>query len=236
MPYGHVDRFGRGGDAGRGWLGTEGLLSYLSVVPSSLPLGPVPLTVLLLVAAFLLGSVPFGAIFARRRGVDIQAEGSGNIGATNVARTLGKRLGALVLLLDAAKGAAPMGLGVWLVGAGAVDPWAAAGAGLAAVMGHCYTPWLRFRGGKGVATALGVFVVLDPVATAISVGVFALAYAVFRKASVGSLLGALLMPVSLWWRGRPAWALGLAVATVVLILWRHRDNIARLRQGREQGV
>jgi glycerol-3-phosphate acyltransferase PlsY len=190
----------------------------------------------LLVGAFLMGSVPFGAIFARRRGVDIQKEGSGNIGATNVARTLGKKLGALVLLLDALKGAAPMGLGVWLAQRGLVDPWVGAGAGLLAVLGHCYTPWLRFQGGKGVATALGVFLVTDPRATAISVGVFVVAYAIVRKASVGSLLGALLMPLSLWLLDRPPWAIALAGVTVILILWRHRDNISRLREGREQGV
>lgn len=205
-------------------------------MPAEFPLGPVPLAALVLVVAFLLGSVPFGAIFARGRGVDIQQEGSGNIGATNVARTLGKKLGALVLLLDAVKGAAPTAAAAWLATRGAIDPWAAAGAGLLAVVGHCYTPWLGFRGGKGVATALGVFLVLDPIATAVSVGVFGLVYAVFRKASLGSLLGALLMPVTLWWRGAEAPALALAVATVMLILWRHRDNIARLRQGREHDV
>lgn len=190
---------------------------------------------LLLVGAFSIGSVPFGAIFARRRGVDIQQEGSGNIGATNVARTLGKKLGALVLLLDALKGAVPTAAALWLAERGFVHGWAAA-AGLLAVLGHCYTPWLRFRGGKGVATALGVFVVTDPTATAISVAIFVLAYAAFRKASLGSLLGALAMPVSLWGLARPWSSVVLAIATVVVILWRHRDNITRLRQGRERGV
>ena len=205
-------------------------------MPATFPLAPIPLAALALVVAFLLGSVPFGVILARRRGVDIQQEGSGNIGATNVARTLGKKLGALVLLLDAVKGAAPTAGAGWLAAQGAIDPWAVAGAGLLAVVGHCYTPWLRFQGGKGVATALGVFLMFDPIATGVSVGVFAVAYAAVRKASLGSLLGALLMPLTLWWREAEAPALALSAATVALILWRHRDNIARLREGGEHDV
>lgn len=203
---------------------------------ATFPLGPLPLAAVVLVVAFVLGSVPFGAILARRRGVDIQQEGSGNIGATNVARTLGKKLGALVLLLDAAKGALPTAGAGWLAAQGGIDPWAGAGAGLLAVIGHCYTPWLGFQGGKGVATALGVFLVLDPLATGVSVGVFALTYAAFRKASLGSLVGAVIMPLVLWWRAEPAPELALAIATVSLILWRHRDNITRLREGQEHDV
>ncbi|MCA9619987.1 MAG: glycerol-3-phosphate 1-O-acyltransferase PlsY [Myxococcales bacterium] len=195
---------------------------------------PLVLGVLLAVTAFLSGSVPYGAIFARRRGVDIQAEGSGNIGATNVARTLGKGWGAAVLLLDAAKGAAPVAVAWWQ--ASRLPAWAFAAAGLLAVVGHCYTPWLRFRGGKGVATALGVFLVLDPLATLVSVALFALVYAATKKSSAGSLTGALAMPVTLWIRGRGALELGLAVAVVLVIFLRHRDNLRRLAEGKEHGV
>jgi acyl phosphate:glycerol-3-phosphate acyltransferase len=187
-----------------------------------------------LVAAFLLGSIPFGAILARLRGVDIQEHGSGNIGATNVARTLGRPLGVVVLLLDGAKGALPTYAGLAL--APQLGPWASAATGLLAVLGHCYSPWLRFNGGKGVATALGVFVVVDPVAAAICVALFVLVYAVLRKASAGSLVGTSAMPVILYFKGASAPIIATAIATVVVILWRHRGNLSRLATGTEHDV
>src|SRR2546430_6898292 len=130
---------------------------------------PALLLAVLLVGAYLLGGVPFGYLVARWRGVDIFTQGSGNIGATNVGRVLGRRFGLLVFLLDFAKGAVPVAIAVLL--AGTQEPAApiyrdvyGVGAGLAALLGHMFSPYLGFRGGKGVATAAGVVVVLFPVA------------------------------------------------------------------------
>jgi glycerol-3-phosphate acyltransferase PlsY len=186
--------------------------------------------------AYLAGSLPFGLWIGRARGVDIRSVGSGNIGATNVARSLGKKWGALVLLLDAGKGALPVAGAWWLVAEGRVVDHAVAATGLAAVVGHCFPVWLRFRGGKGVATALGVFLVIDPLAALACVVVFAASYAIWRIASVGSLLGAAAMPLALWWRGAPGPVLALAAAIVAVIFLRHRDNLTRLRKGDEPPV
>src|SRR5262249_41045323 len=114
--------------------------------------------VLWVVAAYLAGSIPFGVLFARARGVDLRQVGSGNIGATNASRALGKKIGALVFLCDAAKGTAPVLLARWRLGESGQASWWVAGVGAAAFVGHLASPWLRFRGGKGVATAFGVFV------------------------------------------------------------------------------
>jgi glycerol-3-phosphate acyltransferase PlsY len=187
----------------------------------------------LMAAAYLAGSLPFGLWVARARGIDIRSVGSGNIGATNVARSLGTKLGALVLVLDAAKGALPVAGAWWLLAHGRVVDQAAVATGLAAVIGHCFPVWLGFRGGKGVATALGVFLVIDPLATLGCVAVFAAAYALWRVASLGSLLGAAAMPLALAWRGAPGWDLGLTAAIVAIIVVRHRDNLGRLRKGDE---
>lgn len=188
------------------------------------------------ILGYLSGSIPYGKIVARARGIDIQHEGSGNIGATNVTRVLGKKLGAAVLLLDVAKGALPVALALWLAARGEVPAFAVAATGLAAVAGHCFPVWLRFRGGKGVATSLGVFVVIDPVASAVSVLVFAIVYAIARAASVGSLVAALAFPFLLLARGRPTIDVLLAGAMFLVILVRHRDNLARLRRGAELDV
>ena len=190
------------------------------------------ITGVVLGAAYLAGTVPFGVLFAKARGVDIQRVGSGNIGATNVARTLGKRLGAVVLLLDALKGA----LGVGAARLLQLAPWVVAAVALAAVVGHCFPPWLRFRGGKGVATALGAFLVMDPAATGIVVLVFAALYAVTRRVSLGSLVAALAFPIALWALDRPRELVWIAAATTLLIIVRHKDNIRRLLGGSEDAV
>ncbi len=186
-------------------------------------------TIALIAVAFLCGSVPFGFLVARARGVNIREVGSGNIGAANVARTIGRRLGALVLLLDAAKGALPV------IAAGRVPgpAWLPCAAGFAAIVGHCFTPWLRFRGGKGVATTLGVFLAIDPPAVGAAALVFALGYAATRIVAIGSLAAALALPLAVYLLGRPAAELVLAAAALALVLALHRDNLARLRAGRE---
>ncbi len=196
---------------------------------------------LALVFAYLSGSVPFGWLAARARGVDLRAVGSGNIGAANVTRALGRRIGFLVLAADAAKGALPVlafrhvaaleaavarvpsGHGAWLAGA----------AGFVAVVGHSYPAWLAFRGGKGVATALGVLAVLDPLALAAGLVAFSLAFAAKRYVSVASLVGALVVPLAELALARPWPELAPTLALVLLIVFRHKDNLARLREGRE---
>jgi glycerol-3-phosphate acyltransferase PlsY len=168
------------------------------------------------------GAIPFGFLLARRFGVDIQAHGSGNIGATNVARVLGVVPGLIVLVLDAAKGALPTALAL-----GARDPRVAVVAGAAAILGHCFSPWLHFRGGKGVATAFGVFLVLAPPLAAIAVLVFAATLAVTRVPALGSLAGVASIAAILVWQRAHAVAV-LAVGTLVLLLYTHRKNLAKL--------
>jgi glycerol-3-phosphate acyltransferase PlsY len=182
-----------------------------------------------IVLAYLAGSVPTGFLVARARGVDIRAAGSGNIGATNVARTLGRPLGALVLFLDALKGFAPT-LGAAALG---LSDGAVAASGLATVLGHVFPVWLRFRGGKGVATGLGVFLALAPVAAAAAVVTYAGLLAATRVSSLGSLAAATVLLGAMVATQRPGATLALGVAVWLLIVWRHRDNIARLRRGQE---
>jgi glycerol-3-phosphate acyltransferase PlsY len=191
---------------------------------------------LVVAGAYFVGSVPTGVLVARARGVDIQTVGSGNIGATNVARTLGRRAGALVLAIDAAKGALPAGVALWLSARGTVDPFVVAAAGVAAVAGHCFPVWLGFRGGKGVATSLGVLVVLDPIATGIAAALWLALYAAFRVASIGSLAAALALPPLLLAFDRADELVTLAIALALLIVAKHRANIARLLRRQEHRV
>jgi len=188
----------------------------------------------LLAASYLAGSVPFGLLLGRLfAGVDVRSAGSGNIGATNVARTAGRGLGLLTLLLDAAKGGIPVAVTALVLGEAHDAGWPAA-AGLAAFLGHVFPPWLRFRGGKGVATAFGAFVVLTPWMALLSAVVFAAAFAVTKVVSVSSLAAAGVMAggVALFqgWDG-PVSRVALAVLVVVVL--RHAGNIARLLRGEE---
>jgi glycerol-3-phosphate acyltransferase PlsY len=183
------------------------------------------------VAGYLLGSIPFGLLVARLRGVDLRAVGSGNIGATNVARALGKPTGLAVLALDAIKGFAPT-----FAAARALGDDAACAAGLAAILGHILPVWLRFRGGKGVATGLGVFAALAPVAAGISVACYAVVVAATRLSSLGSLVGATALLVGMVVTGRTPLVLGLGAAVWLLIVVKHRGNIRRLIRGEETKV
>jgi glycerol-3-phosphate acyltransferase PlsY len=195
-----------------------------------------PLAAALVVASYLLGSVPFGFLLARARGVDIRGTGSGNIGATNVSRSLGKKLGLVVLVLDALKGAVPIVAARWLELDQSVSPLVVTACGLAAICGHCFPVWLRFRGGKGVATSFGVFVAVDPVIIGLCVALFAVLYALVRIVSVGSLAAAVALPVLMWALDRPVEAQILALASSAIIVVKHRTNIARLVRGREHGA
>lgn len=204
-------------------------------------LPPILRFVLLAVAAYACGALPWGLWIGRWfRGVDIRTIGSGNLGATNVYRSLGPALGVLTLLLDVAKGAVPVAIGAPLL-VGTSDPFlletGRVVAGIAAVAGHVWTFLAGFKGGKGVATTVGVLLALSPAAFGIFVGVFVLTLAVTRYVSLGSTLGAIAFAVALW-RLQPAGirspAFVLGVVLALLILVRHRENYARLARGEER--
>ena len=185
---------------------------------------------LALACAFLLGSVPTGVIVARTKGVDLRKVGSGNIGATNVGRALGKKWAALVLLADAGKGALP----VLLFGQIFASPWLPALGGLCAVLGQVFSIFLRGRGGKGVATSLGAGIALAPLPALACGLLFAVFFLAFRIASVGSLVGVASFPLFLWlFHVGTVPRLTFAVAIAVLVIARHRDNLTRLSRGEE---
>jgi glycerol-3-phosphate acyltransferase PlsY len=186
----------------------------------------------LLLLGYLAGSIPFGVLLTRwLRGVDVRKGGSGNIGATNVTRVAGKKIGAVVLLLDALKGALPVGLALWLLPAQAR---AHAFVGLAAVLGHVYPVWLKLRGGKGVATALGVLLVLVPMAALAGATVYALVVAAWRVSSLGSLSAGLsAVGVAALTAEAPEYAL-LTAFFFLFMVWTHRSNIGRLLRRSER--
>lgn len=179
---------------------------------------------------YLLGSVSFGLLAARRRGVDLRAVGSGNVGATNVRRALGAPTGRAVLLLDAAKGAVPSLAARTLLGAD--HPWTAA-SGVAAVLGHCYPVWHGFSGGKGAATAAGVMLALSPPAGLAAAGTYVALKKATRRASVGSLGGALVGAATAWAVHGPTPRAWMATTILGVVTLRHHDNIARLLRGEE---
>jgi glycerol-3-phosphate acyltransferase PlsY len=187
---------------------------------------------LLVGVAYLLGSVSFAVLLVRSAtGKDIRTEGSGNAGATNVLRAYGKALGLAVAALDIAKGAAAVALVRLATG----DPRYAAAAGFAAVLGHVFPVFYGFRGGKGVATAVGAFLVLAPIATLVCVGVFVLTVALTRYVSVGSMVAIVLLPPlagGLFHASAPIVA--AAAATAVLVVLKHRENLRRLAAGTER--
>ena len=187
-------------------------------------MGDAEVIALLLFAGFGAGSIPFGVLLARRRGVDIRKAGSGNIGATNVTRVLGLGTGLVVLALDAGKGA----FATWLAHSTCGIAWVVAATGFAAILGHCFSPWLGGKGGKGVATALGAFVVISPVLAAIAVGVFAIVAGLSRVPALGSLAGIAVAASYAIVTGAPPAVSTLAVATLVLLVITHRGNLARL--------
>ena len=196
-------------------------------------MGTLPTAAASCALAFLLGSFPFGLWWGRLfGGIDVRQYGSRNLGAANVFRLLGARHGIAVLMLDAAKGAAAVGAARWLGAGGAVE----VAAGLFAVLGHLFSPWVGFRGGKGVATGLGVWLLLAPAATGLALAVFALGLAASRRVSVGSLAASLaLVPLVYVLSSGEAMYVrcGLAVITAALVWLRHRSNLSRLVHGEE---
>lgn len=184
---------------------------------------------LVLVASYLLGSIPFSFLVARLRGVDVRTVGSGNVGATNVMRSAGKAAGIAAFVLDAGKGAAAA-LVARRFAPGAALPALAA---VAAIVGHMYPVWLRFRGGKGVATGAGAFLPLAPLATAAGLAAFAAAALASRYVSVGSMTGAVVLAASAAALGAPPPVWSAAAAMAALIVWKHRGNLRRILDGTE---
>ena len=188
--------------------------------------------VLAVTFGYLAGSIPFAFLVARRHGVDLRRAGSGNVGATNVLRTSGVSLAVTAMLLDALKGAVAVVIAQRLT-EGPATPVAA---GLAAIIGHIYPVWLQFRGGKGVATAAGVFGVLTPLALGIAAGVFVLAVIVTRYISVGSVAGALTLATAAVLDDPPTAVVAGAIIAALVIVHGHRGNLARLIAGTERRI
>lgn len=190
--------------------------------------------------AYLLGSIPTGFLVAKARGIDIRAAGSGNIGATNVFRILGKPAGALVLVADAAKGClavllvAPVCCGWFCPAAGpTARDWFGICGGTAAILGHNYTCWLRFKGGKGIATSAGVLAGLVSVPLLIILGIWIIVFALTRYVSLASISAAFGLPFATWAVGKD-WTLVLVTAALAaLAIYRHKANIRRLIEGTE---
>jgi glycerol-3-phosphate acyltransferase PlsY len=185
--------------------------------------------VVYILAAYLLGSIPVGLLLSKVKGQDPRKVGSGNIGATNVMRVAGKGLGILTLAGDIVKGLLP----TWLVIHYHEPNIVVAAVGLAAFLGHLFPLYLRFKGGKGVATALGVFLALEPFTVPILLAVFIMALLLWRYVSLGSLVGTALMPLLLLLFSAPIEYVVVSLVVGILIYYKHRDNIKRLLAGTE---
>lgn len=184
---------------------------------------------LLVFVAYLVGSVPTGYILGSWAGVDVRKAGSGNVGATNVARVVGKRHGIFTLVADTAKGFVPVILALNL----GLTPIATASVGIAAFLGHLYPVFLRFQGGKGVATALGVFLGLAPWATLVLAVIFVLVLLTTRVVSLSSMVAAAFAPIIFWLFFHSPILTGTTLFIGVMIVLRHRGNIQRLLSGTE---
>lgn len=205
---------------------------------------PVLAYIIVAVAAYLLGSIPTGYLVAKAKGIDIQKAGSGNIGATNAMRVLGKPAGIFVMVVDALKGFVAVVLISYLIGF-----WLSQGkrgnyeeeiayrlpvvAGIFAVLGHNYTCWLKFKGGKGIATTAGVYLALAPVALLIALAIFILSIVVTRYVSVGSIAAAAVLPVAVWFNRGNLFLEVVTIALCALAIYKHKSNIKRLMAGTE---
>ena len=191
---------------------------------------------LLILASYLLGAIPNGLLLARLKGVDLQKVGSGNIGATNVFRCVGKGWGVLAFVLDAVKGFVPAFFFPRLLES--APPWLGLACGVAAVAGHNWPVWLKFKGGKGVSTSAGMLLGIAPAAVGIGFAVFALAVALTRFVSLGSILAAVAVPTAyLWMNGADNRLLaGALVLMGGLVIVKHRANVGRLLKGTEPRI
>jgi glycerol-3-phosphate acyltransferase PlsY len=197
------------------------------------------LCAVLVIGGYLLGSIPFGVIATRMAGLgDIRAVGSGNIGATNVLRTGRKDLAAITLIGDGGKGAAAVGLGALLAHAyaPAAQPTICAVAGASAFMGHLFPVWLRFKGGKGVATFLGVLLAAAFVVGLLACATWVAMAKIFKVSSLSALTAAALAPLYAWGLGFPMPTVALAAALAILVFIRHHENIRRLLKGTEPRI
>jgi glycerol-3-phosphate acyltransferase PlsY len=185
--------------------------------------------VVLIVLAYLLGSVPSGYVLGKLTGVDVRNVGSGNIGAANVARAVGKWQGALTLVADATKGFLPVSIAIQLE----LAPFTIALTAVAAFLGHLYPLFLKFRGGKGVATALGALMAIAPLTTLVLLAVFALVVFCSRIVSLGAMTAAVTAPLVLWLFYQPPAIIGMGFFFAAMIVLRHHGNIERLRAGTE---
>jgi len=202
-----------------------------------------PLIFFLCIAfAFLCGSIPFGYFAGKLKGIDIRQHGSGNIGATNVIRVCGKGIGIPVFILDMLKGWLPVVLASGFVTIPATDETLMSAlrvmTGFAAILGHMFTPWLGFKGGKGVATAAGVLLGIAPIPMLVALGAWMLFFFTTKYVSLASIAAAIAVPttmaVQMWRGGRPDWVLlGFGIVLGVLVIVRHRANIQRLLAGTE---
>ena len=189
--------------------------------------------IILVVVAYLMGSIPFGYLIVRGKGAgDIRQTGSGGTGATNVSRRAGKAAGVLTLLLDAAKGC----VAVVIAKAVSGDDWVIAAAAIAVLVGHIFPVWLGFRGGKGVATGVGIFLVLAPIPLLCAGVVFVAIVLLTRYVSLGSITAAILIPVLVWVQSDSQPLLTAAVVGSALIVFAHRGNIQRLAAGTESRI
>jgi glycerol-3-phosphate acyltransferase PlsY len=200
---------------------------------------PVLIYIVTALGAYLLGSIPFGFLVAKAKGVDIRSVGSGNIGATNAMRVLGKPAGIFVLLMDALKGYAAV---AWLTFAvlktinatNADDETLRIIAGIFAVLGHNYTCWLKFKGGKGIATTAGVYLALAPWALLVALVVFVLAVLFTKYVSVGAIAAAIVLPVTVWIMMPQNLFLGIVTTALgAHAVYKHKSNIQRLMMGTE---
>ena len=196
----------------------------------------------LLVGSYLVGSIPFGYLAGRIVGIDIRQAGSGNIGATNVVRVLGKGYGYPVFALDVLKGFGAVKISM-LMASGRPPEWNSPEifgilAAISSVLGHLYPPWLKFKGGKGVATSAGALLALTPIATVIGVAIWIIVFWLTRYVSLASIIAAVVLPIVILVfnsqdqnKGKPLFYSSACVAGVVI--WRHRSNLSRLIRGTE---
>jgi glycerol-3-phosphate acyltransferase PlsY len=204
---------------------------------------PIAGYILTALIGYLLGSIPTGFLAGKARGLDIRMVGSGNIGATNVFRYLGAPAGVFVLLADAVKGWLAVAVAARLV-CDWFDPaagptareWFRLVAGLSAILGHNYTCWLHFKGGKGIATSAGVLVALVPWALLVALGVWVVVFAATRYVSLASILAAFVLPFATWLTGASTTLVVITAAMAALAIYKHKSNIQRLLKGTENRI
>jgi len=194
------------------------------------------LYILIVIGAYLLGSIPTGMIIARRKGVNLRKVGSGNIGATNVTRALGRGWGAVVLLCDIFKGFIPVLIARKVIGS---EGWQAelwlSSTVLAALLGHCFSVFMGFQGGKGVATGFGALVALTPLAALIALCVWITSFSIYRLSALGAISAVTSLPITIFMVYPSRIFLAMSLVIAVLIFYTHRDNIKRMVEGKEKG-